>query len=72
LIRKDGSRKQAYEELLKLVKGEWWISPTKLMTDQSGQLNFAGFLGDYRLNCDGKTQLFSVNKPGPLTSEIRL
>ena len=28
LIRKDGSSKPAYEELLKLVKEEWWISQT--------------------------------------------
>jgi GH35 family endo-1,4-beta-xylanase len=26
LLRKNGSSKPAYDELLKLVKGEWWIS----------------------------------------------
>lgn len=27
LLRKDGSSKPAYDELMKLVKGEWWMSP---------------------------------------------
>ncbi len=29
LIRKDGSTKPAYDELLKRIKGEWWLPPPK-------------------------------------------
>ena len=45
LLRKDHSPKPAYDALLKLVKGEWWMGPTKLMTDADGQLTLTGFLG---------------------------
>jgi endo-1,4-beta-xylanase len=46
LLRKDHSPKPAYEELLKLVKGEWWLTPTKMTTDALGQISFTGFLGE--------------------------
>lgn len=49
LIRKDGSIKPAYEELMKLIKDEWWISSTKLHTDENGRTQFNGFLGEYKL-----------------------
>jgi len=62
LIRKDGSSKPAYEELLKLVKGEWWTSPAKLTTDVNGTIHFSGFLGDYELMYGGRQKLFSITK----------
>jgi len=72
LIRKDGSSKPAYQELLKLVKGEWWMSPAKFMTGENGEISFTGFLGEYRLICNGKTQSFSLNEPNSLVSEVQL
>jgi len=62
LIRKDGSSKPAYEELLKLVKGEWWIAPTKLTTDGNGKIQFSGFLGEYELTYAGEQKSFSIAK----------
>ena len=62
LIRKDGSTKPAYEELLKLVKGEWWTASTKLATDSNGKTRFSGFLGEYELTYSGKHKLFSITK----------
>lgn len=62
LVRKDGTVKPAYEELLKLVKGEWWIGPTKFKTDQDGKVEFCGFLGDYELSCAGRKAAFSLDK----------
>lgn len=62
LIRKDGSSKPAYDELLKLVKGEWWSSATRLTTDENGKVQFTGFLGDYELACNGKQGEFSLTK----------
>jgi GH35 family endo-1,4-beta-xylanase len=72
LLRKDGSGKPAYEELLKLVKGEWWIGPTRLMTDKDGKLKFDGFLGDYELTYDGKQASFSLTKESAPAIEVRL
>ena len=72
LLRKDGSSKPAYEELLKLVKGEWWISPTKLSTDNKGGIPFTGFFGDYQLTHGANKALFSL-APGEASAiEIHL
>lgn len=49
LIRRDGSTKPAYEELLKLIKGEWWLSPTRVDTDAEGCLQFSGYPGTYEI-----------------------
>ena len=46
-IRRDLSPKPAYIELMNLVKGEWWLAPTKMVTDENGQVRFNGFLGEY-------------------------
>jgi len=72
LIRKDGSSKLAYEELLKLVKGEWWMSPAKFMTDENGKINFTGFPGEYELTYSGNTRPFSLNEPSSLRLEFQL
>lgn len=70
LLRRDFSRKPAYEELLKLVKGEWWMKPTRLVTDQEGKVSFRGFLGDYELSYGGKKVPFSLVKKGDASIEI--
>jgi len=72
LLRKDGSSKPAYDELLKLVKGEWWTAPTKLITDSSGKIQFTGFPGDYELSYEGKQQPFSLTKKDATAIEVRL
>jgi endo-1,4-beta-xylanase len=71
LLRKDGSSKPAYEELLKLIKGEWWLAPTSFTTDEAGSLRFSGFAGDYELSYNGKRQSFTLNKQQPVL-EIQL
>ena len=40
LIRKDGSGKPAYEELMKSIKGEWWVPATRIQTDNVTRDNF--------------------------------
>ena len=64
LLRKDHSPKPAYDELLKLVKGEWWLSPTTCTTDANGQLAFTGFLGEYELAVGNQSVRFAVNDKG--------
>jgi endo-1,4-beta-xylanase len=62
LIRKDGTSKPAYEELVKLVKGEWWTSPTNLATNSQGEIQFSGCLGEYELSYEGKRIPFSLTQ----------
>lgn len=72
LLRRDGSSKPAYDELLKLTRGEWWISPTKLSTDSEGKLQFTGFFGDYELTYDDKRTSFSLTKKNASAIDVRL
>jgi endo-1,4-beta-xylanase len=72
LIRKDYSSKPAYEELLKLLKGEWWIKPTTFVTDEDGKLDFMGFFGDYELSYAGRKMSFTLTKQGSAVIPIQL
>ena len=72
LIRKDGTSKPAYDELLKLVKGEWWTSPTKLATNSQGQIQFGGSFGEYDLLYEGIRKPFSLTRENPPALEICL
>ena len=72
LLRRDGSSKPAYDELLKLIRGEWWIAPTKLATDRDGKLQFTGYFGDYELTLNGNQTSFSFTKENTSILEIRL
>jgi endo-1,4-beta-xylanase len=64
LLRRDHSPKPAYEELLKLVKGEWWLPPTSMTTDAVGQFMFDGFLGEYELSLGNQKAAFSLDVKG--------
>ncbi|MCC6617001.1 MAG: endo-1,4-beta-xylanase [Anaerolineae bacterium] len=72
LLRKDESPKPAYDELLKLIKDEWWLAPTRMATDSNGQLTFSGFLGDYQLSVDGQQATFALDSPGEVAIDIEL
>jgi endo-1,4-beta-xylanase len=62
LMRKDGSTKPAYEELMKLIKGEWWISPARVYTDEKGRIQLNCFLGEYKLSFGRGQESFVVTK----------
>lgn len=62
LIRKDGSTKPAYEELMKLVKEEWWTPRTRLTTDENGQIRLRCFVGEYQLTHKGRQQALTITK----------
>ncbi|MBH1940852.1 endo-1,4-beta-xylanase [Mobilitalea sibirica] len=58
-LRKDNSSKPAYDELLKLIKQEWWTTKN-LVTDAEGYINVSGFKGDYEVitgDCKGQFTL---------------
>jgi len=61
-ITQDNRVKPMYDEILKLVKDEWWTKPTDLATDENGFVDVSGFLGDYEINFEGKSKRFSVDK----------
>lgn len=72
LLRKDGSSKPAYDELLKLIKGDWWMSPTKLTTNSNGEIRFSGYFGDYEVMVEGRKKPFSVTREHTSAVEIHL
>ena len=72
LLRKDGSCKPAYDELLKRIKGDWWTGPLKLVTDRNGHVNFRGFLGDYELTLGDTRREFTLANPGVQEVEVIL
>jgi len=62
LLRMDGSVKPAYEELMKLIKGDWWIQPVKLTTNANGQILLRCFFGEYKLTLGKRKETFTVTK----------
>src|SRR5512145_921363 len=72
LLRRDYSPKPAYEELHRLIKGDWWLSDTPMPVDAQGTARFSGFLGDYEVSCLGKRATFSLERAGPATIEVEL
>jgi endo-1,4-beta-xylanase len=71
-LRRDLSPKPAYQALLELVKGEWWVAPTTLRTDGAGRARFRGFLGDYEVTAAGRSTGFSVEAAGTANLDVAL
>jgi len=67
-VRADGSRKPSYDALQALIKGEWWLRPTDVRTDDAGRLGVRGFFGDYQISVDGKSAAFAVASDEPTVS----
>jgi endo-1,4-beta-xylanase len=72
LLRSDATVKPAYAALHNLVKGEWWLPPTRLTTDEAGKIQFTGFLGDYELTCEGKKTPLTLDKKGATALTLQL
>ena len=71
-VRADGTAKPAFDALRGLIKGAWWLAPTRLVTDDQGRVEFTGFLGEYECSvAEGSTSL-SVDRPGQIALEARL
>jgi hypothetical protein len=47
-----------------LVKGEWWLPPTKMTTDGEGEGAVHGYFGGDEVTCDGATATFSLENKG--------
>ena len=70
LVRRDFSPKPSYEAMLGLIKGEWWLAPTRMVTDSEGRLRFNGFLGDYQAAAGDRKAAFALDRSG--AAEIRV
>jgi hypothetical protein len=71
-VRLDGTPKPSYEALLGLVKGEWWLGPTEMVSDAAGRIRFNGFLGDYDVSADGQRASFRLDAPGAVGVQAQL
>ena len=65
------SPKPVYLELKKRIKGEWWTGPLKMKTDAQGRAIFRGFLGDYRLETNGRVVEFRLERTGKAEIELQ-
>ncbi len=65
LVRLDGTPKPAWHALHELIKGEWWMEPTTVMTDDGGRIVVDGIAGNYALAADGKSARLELSPGGP-------
>jgi endo-1,4-beta-xylanase len=71
-LRADGTPKPAFHALRRLVKGEWWVAPTALVSDDEGRIAIDGFAGDYRIEAEGRQALVELDPRGGPPSEVRI
>ncbi|HET9188426.1 MAG TPA: endo-1,4-beta-xylanase [Acidothermaceae bacterium] len=71
-VRADATPKPSYDALRSLVKGDWWLAPTTMTTDDEGRLAVSGFLGDYEVAVAGATASFALDRPGDQAVDARL
>ena len=73
LIRRDGTPKPAYDELLRRIKGEWWTKAT-VTTDAAGRATLRVFAGEHRVTSeDGRaTARVAVGRGGQAAATVRL
>lgn len=62
LLRADGTRKPSYDALHALLRGEWWMPATTLVTDAEGSIEVDGFAGDYALRIGGEVVPVTVGR----------
>lgn len=49
-----------YTALHRLIRGEWWLPPTLVRTDEAGRVRVRGFLGDYQLRIAQRSTDFAL------------
>ena len=64
VIRADGSRKPAYDALLELIKGQWWMKPTTVVADETGRVVVDGVAGWYTLTAGQASAVVDASAPG--------
>ncbi len=71
-LRADGSRKPVYTEMEKLIKGEWWSGLQEYITDEAGNIQVKGFVGQYDIACEAGRASFRLEKNNAGNAEIHL
>jgi endo-1,4-beta-xylanase len=71
-LRKDGSRKPAYGEIEKLIKGDWWSGTQQYIADEAGTIRVKGFIGQYDIECEAGRASFVLEKNKAGSAAIRL
>ena len=56
----------------RLVKGEWWLAPTELRTDEAGRVRFSGFPGTYEVHAPGLSADVVLGEPGHVAIQVTL
>ncbi|MGC5221194.1 endo-1,4-beta-xylanase [Micromonospora sp. DT81.3] len=69
LLRRDGTRKPAYDALRALIRDEWWYPRTQLRTDAAGGVTVHGFAGSYRISTPYGTEEVELS-PGRTVSTV--
>jgi GH35 family endo-1,4-beta-xylanase len=64
LVRRDGTPKPSYDALHDLIKGEWWLSPTDLVTDDAGTVAVTGWAGTYAASIGDHRVEFTLAQRG--------
>ena len=72
LLRADGSPKPSFDALRALIKGQWWVAPTRVRTDADGCFALHGFLGDYRVARGGDDRASAEFTLEPTTGRLDL
>jgi len=70
-VRADGTPKPSYDALHGLVKGDWWLAPTTMRTDDAGRVRLRGWFGDYEVRGPGGSAGFVLGR-GTGDQQVRL
>jgi endo-1,4-beta-xylanase len=62
----------ALDALHGLIKGDWWLPPTRMVTDAAGALRFNGLFGEYVVSGDGLEASFRLEMAGASVVDVRL
>jgi hypothetical protein len=71
-VRADGTPKPAYHALRRLIKGEWWLPRTTVVSDDEGRIEVEGFAGDYRIGVGGGQALVNLSEAGVVERQVAI
>lgn len=70
LVRKDGTPKEGYEVVRRLIREEWWTPPATARTDEDGRMRLAGTRGRYRLSAAGREAHVDLDGAAGLVADL--